>query len=84
MTYKKMVVMQMKVIKNFNGSEYFLVGQEGEYSLLKSTLFEQFVVARKIYEVEPEVYEWQESFYFNSDIFGACDCFVKKVLPFDD
>jgi hypothetical protein len=73
----------MKVITSFSGAKYFLIGQESDWNLLKSTAFNQFVVAYKIYEIEAGIYDWQEGFCFNADIYGACDCFTNKVLPFE-
>jgi hypothetical protein len=77
----------IEIIKNKNGSEYYVLGHEYDYSLLKlkSDNYYQYVVVYLIHEVEDGIFEWQQGFYFNdNDIMGACDCFVKKCLPFDN
>jgi hypothetical protein len=72
------------IIKNSNGLEYALVGTEGEYSFLESCCVDnQYVVAWKLHTVGDGLHEWEQGHYFY-DLFAACDCFVKKCIPFDN
>jgi len=73
----------MTIIRNSNGIDYHLIGSDGDYSFLISCSRCQFVVAWKLHEISEGLYSWEQGHYFNGDFLGACDCFVKKCVPFD-
>jgi len=74
----------MNIITNNNGLDYYLIGTENDYSLLKGCSHNQFqfVVAWKLHETEPNIYEWEQGHYFDN-IGSACSCFDRKIMPFD-
>lgn len=72
----------MNIIKNNNGSKYYLIGTEYDYSLLKGCSHSQFIVAWKLHEIGNGLHEWEQGHYFDN-ISSACDCFSVKTSPFD-
>jgi preprotein translocase subunit Sec63 len=74
----------MVCIKNKNGLEYFLIAEKNGYSFLKNCKLNQFVVVWKLHKIGGGFYQWNQGFYYIDDVIGACECFIKKAMPFEN
>lgn len=70
--------MKLIDIKNGNGSNYFVLDSEGDYTLLVCHETLQFVVVWKNVKYG-DVYSWGQGHYFDN-IIDAVDCYKEKVM----
>jgi hypothetical protein len=75
----------MEVIKNRNGMECILIASDtdSDYSFLKNCKHNQYIVAWQLHEVDNDLWEHEQGYYFD-DFNKACACFQKKTAPFDN